>query len=214
MVKVLLTGFDPFAGESVNPSLEAIKALDGEQIGDAQIIGRSLPVVFGESIDVLKKYLDEIKPDIVIGVGQAGGRSAISVEKVAINLSDGRIPDNSGKQPVDEPINPDGPVAYWSGLPVKAIAKKVQEAGIPAEVSHTAGTYVCNHIFYGLMDLLSEREAVRGGFIHIPFIPEQAVRHPGQPSLALSDIVKAVRIAIDTTLQNEQDIAEIGGTIS
>lgn len=214
MVKVLLTGFEPFDGESVNPSLEAVKALDGEQIGEATLIGKSLPVVFGESIDVLKGYLDEVKPDIVISVGQAGGRSAFSVERVAINLSDGRIPDNSGNQPVDEPILINGPVAYWSGLPVKAIAKKVQEAGIPAEVSHTAGTYVCNHIFYGLMSLLSEREAVRGGFIHIPFIPEQAVRHPGQPSLALSDIVKALRIAIETTLTTEKDIAEIGGTIS
>jgi pyroglutamyl-peptidase len=214
MVTVLLTGFEPFAGEPVNPSLEAIKALDGEQIGEAKIIGKLLPVVFGESIEVLIKYLEEIKPDIVISMGEAGGRSAISVERVAINLSDGRIPDNSGNQPVDEPINPDGPVAYWSGLPVKAIVKRVREAGIPAEVSHTAGTYVCNHIFYGLMALLSERESVRGGFIHLPFIPEQAVRHPGQPSLALSDIVKAIRIAVETTLQIEKDLSEIGGTLS
>ncbi|WEG14465.1 pyroglutamyl-peptidase I [Pullulanibacillus sp. KACC 23026] len=214
MGKILLTGFEPFGGEPLNPSLEAIKLLNGETIDGSEIVSKGLPVVFGEARPVLEEYIKEINPELVISVGQAGGRSAISVERVAINVSDGRIPDNKGYQPIDEPINEKGPVAYWSMLPIKAIVKSIREAGIPAEVSQTAGTYVCNYIFYALMDILTEYKGIRGGFIHIPFIPEQAVRNPGQPSLSLEDIVKAIRIAIQTTLSHETDIVEAGGQIS
>lgn len=214
MKKILLTGFEPFDGEPVNPSLEAVKALHGETIEGCEVIGQGLPVTFGESKEVLDNRINEVAPDLVICVGQAGGRSAISVERVAINVNDGRIPDNNGYQPIDEPVNPDGPVAYWSQLPIKAIVKHIRDAGIPAEVSQTAGTYVCNHIFYALMDILSKKTHIRGGFIHIPFIPEQAVRHPGQPSLSLDDIIRALRIAVQTALTYEEDIVEVGGEIS
>ncbi|WEG12965.1 pyroglutamyl-peptidase I [Pullulanibacillus sp. KACC 23026] len=213
MPNILLTGFEPFGGESINPSWEAVKQLDRASIEGHNVVSRLIPVAFGTSIDLLKKSIEELNPAIVIAVGQAGGRSAISVERVAINVSDGRIPDNEGRQPVDEPINPNGPVAYWSTLPIKAVVKAIREEGIPAEISQTAGTYVCNHLFYGLMDSLASRRDIRGGFIHIPFIPEQAVRHSGQPSLGLRDIIKAIEIAVRTTLTYEADIEAIGGSI-
>ncbi len=211
MPNILVTGFEPFGGERINPSLEAITVLDGEQIEGHTVIGKSLPVTFAESIDVLYAYIKEVKPDFVISVGQAGGRSAISVERVAINVIDATIPDNNGDQLIDEPIRSEGPVAYWSTLPIKSIVENVRRAGIPAEVSQTAGTYVCNHLFYGLMDLLSKNPTIRGGFIHIPFIPEQAVRFPGQPSLHLDNVIKALRIAILTTITTQTDLKEIGG---
>lgn len=210
---LLLTGFEPFGGEPINPSQEAVQQLNRLHINGYDVVSRSLPVTFNESIEVLKRNIDEVTPELIICVGQAGGRSAISLEKVAINLSDGRIPDNNGVQPIDEPINASGPVAYWSSLPVKAMAKAIREAGIPAEVSHTAGTYVCNHLFYGLMDVLKDKKQSRGGFIHIPFIPEQAVRHPGQPSISLQDVVHGLRIAVETAINCPEDLRERGGSI-
>ncbi|GGE26686.1 pyrrolidone-carboxylate peptidase [Pullulanibacillus camelliae] len=214
MPKVLVTGFEPFDGEAVNPAFEAMQALNGKTIKGYEVIGKGLPVVFGESRELLKKWLDEVEPDIVISVGLAGGRYAISVERVAINIDDARIPDNKGRQPVDEVINPSGPAAYWSKLPIKAIVKEIREAGIPAEVSQTAGTYVCNHIFYGLMDYLAQKPGVRGGFIHIPFIPAQVADKLQQPSLHLDDIIRGLEIAIAATITYEKDIVEAGGTVS
>lgn len=213
MSKILITGFEPFGGEEINPSYEAVKQLHGEKIGGYEIIGRQIPTVFHQSIKTLNEWIKQEDPEIIICVGQAGGRPAISVERVAINVDDARIPDNDGQQPIDAPINPGGPAAYWSTLPIKAVVKTIMKAGVPAEISQTAGTFVCNHIFYGLMNSLANDPNKRGGFIHIPYIPEQAVNHPGAPSISLSDIIKGLRAAIEATIKHETDIVEQGGRI-
>lgn len=215
MQKVLVTGFDPFGGEPVNPALEAVKLLAGKEFDNAQVITKEIPTVFHKSIKVLKETIDAVQPDIVICVGQAGGRHDITVERVAVNVDDARIPDNEGNQPIDARIAEEGPVAYWSGLPIKAIVQNIKGAGIPASVSQTAGTFVCNHIFYGLSHLIAtEYPGIRGGFIHIPFLPEQIIRNPGQPSMSVEHIVKALEIAIETAVSTKEDIVAVGGEIS
>jgi len=213
MKKILVTGFDPFGGEPVNPALEAVKRLDGKEIKGYQVVTREIPTVFGKAIDSLKESIEELNPELVICVGQAGGRSTITPERVAINIDDARIPDNENNQPIDAEIVRGGPSAYFTTLPVKAMVKHMNENGIPASVSNTAGTFVCNHIFYGLMNIISGRE-VRGGFIHIPFLPEQIVRNPGQPSMSLELIVKGLELSIEAALSNETDIVMVGGEIS
>ncbi len=162
---------------------------------------------------VLKEYINELNPEFIICIGQAGGRPDITIERVAINIDDARIADNEGNQPVDVPVVEEGPAAYWSTLPMKAIVKRLQEEGIPASVSQTAGTFVCNHIFYGLMYELENRDKkIKGGFIHIPFLPEQASKYPGQPSMSLSTIRKGIELAVEVTMTVEVDIVEVGGT--
>lgn len=210
MPTVLLTGFEPFESEPINPSWEVVRALDGTRVGDATVVARQLPCVFGAAIDELGACIAELKPALVIAVGQAGGRTEMSVERVAINVDDARIPDNAGAQPIDHPIATGGPAAYFSTLPIKAIVRDMRAAGIPASVSQTAGTFVCNHVFYGLMHVLGT-SGVRGGFIHIPYLPEQAARHPGQPSLALETMVAGVRTAVGTALATQTDVREGGG---
>lgn len=213
MKTVLMTAFEPFGGESVNPSWQAVSALEGQQIAGARIVTRQLPVVFSAVLEVLYQALDEVKPDAIISVGQAGGRSDITVERIGINVDDARIPDNAGQQPVDEPIAQDGPAAYFSRLPIKAIVAAVRKAGIPASVSQTAGTFTCNRVMYGLLHWLQQHgSAARGGFIHIPYLPEQAAHHPGQPSMAVATVIEALKIAVQTTLETTQDLKEAGGT--
>ncbi|KEY60879.1 pyroglutamyl-peptidase I [Serratia sp. DD3] len=213
MQKVLITGFEPFGGEQVNPSWEVVKQLDGLQIAGAQIIARQLPCVFGEALTVLNAAIDELQPQRVLAIGQAGGRSDISVERVAINVDDARIADNQGQQPIDQAIVEHGPAAYFSTLPIKAIVNALRQAGIPASVSQTAGTYVCNHVMYGLLHRLSSQPQIKGGFIHIPYLPEQAAHHPGQPSMAAETVLAALKLAISLTLRVEQDLKVAGGTI-
>lgn len=212
MGNVLLTGFEPFGGEQRNPSLEAVMKLDGRMVAGVTICSRQVPTVFGEAIKGLEGFIDEVNPALVICVGQAGGRPDLGVERVAINVNDASIPDNMGQQPVDSPIIEAGAVGYWSTLPIKTIVKRMRENGIPASVSQTAGTFVCNHIFYGLMYLLQKADNnVRGGFIHIPFLPEQAARHPGRPSMSLDLVVRGLEIAIETSIATQVDQAESGG---
>jgi pyroglutamyl-peptidase len=215
MRTVLLTGFEPFDNEPINPSWEAVRALDGERVGDALIVARQLPCVFGAAIDTMAALVDELRPSVAIAVGQAGGRAEMSVERVAINIDDARIADNAGSQPVDVPIAAGGPAAYFSTLPIKAMVRGMRAAGIPASVSQTAGTFVCNHVFYGLMHVLASRpeSGGRGGFIHIPYLPEQAARHPGQPSLALATLVDGLRCAVATALATTTDARETGGQL-
>jgi pyroglutamyl-peptidase len=209
---VLLTGFEPFGGESVNPSIEAVKRVGAEGMDGVVLETLQMPCVFGDAIDVLAAAMRRFKPDIVICVGQAGGRAEISVERVAINVNDARIADNIGNQPIDEAIVADGPAAYFSTLPIKAIVAAMHSVGIPAEVSQTAGTYVCNHLFYGLSHLIAtEFPDVRGGFIHIPYLPEQAVRQRGAPSMSLDTIVRALQVAIGTTMAMTFDVRIAGG---
>jgi pyroglutamyl-peptidase len=215
---VLLTGFEPFNGAPINPSWEAVRALDGWSGPGFAVVARQLPCVFGTAVDVLRESIAGVKPDIVIAVGQAGGRSEISLERVAINVDDAAIRDNAGNQPVDTPVAADGPAAYFTTLPVKAIVKALRLRGFPSGVSQTAGTFVCNHVFYGLMHhaagqaLKAGSIPLRAGLIHVPFLPEQAADRPERPpSMALRDIVDALRIAVEVAVVTETDTQEAGG---
>ncbi|HSX59985.1 MAG TPA: pyroglutamyl-peptidase I [Tahibacter sp.] len=210
--RVLLTGFDPFGGETLNPSWEAVRRLDGEIVRGHRVFALQLPTCFGRSLRTLRAALTRTTPDLVICVGQAGGRSRLSLERVAINVDDARIADNAGRQPVDRPVVRGGPAAYFSTLPIKALLRALQSAGLPAEISQTAGTFVCNHVFYGLMHALREAPHVRGGFVHIPFLPEQAVAHAGAPSLALDAVVAGLRVIVDTALRTRRDARVAAGT--
>jgi pyroglutamyl-peptidase len=212
MNRVLLTGFEPFGGESVNPSIEAVNRVGAEGMNGAVLETLQVPCVFGDAIDALVAAMRSFKPDIVICVGQAGGRTEIGVERVAINVDDARTADNAGNQPIDQAIVAGGPAAYFSTLPIKAIVAAMHAVGIPAEVSQTAGTYVCNHLFYGLAHLIAtEFPDTRGGFIHIPWLPEQAARQRGVPSMSLDTIVRAVQVAIGTTIAMTFDVRIAGG---
>lgn len=207
MSTILVTGFEPFGGEARNPSWEAARAVDGERVGGALLVARRLPCVVGEVRQALAAAIDEVEPRLVLSLGLAGGRADVSIERVAINVIDARIPDNAGRQPVDEPVIEDGPAAYFSTLPIKALAQALRERGIPASISQSAGTYVCNAEFYGLMHLIATRRpALRGGFVHLPYLPEMAARHPGAPSLALDTLAEAIRIMASTALAVERDI--------
>ncbi|HVU23678.1 MAG TPA: pyroglutamyl-peptidase I, partial [Opitutus sp.] len=188
----MITGFEPFGGDSLNPSQEIARALHGAMIAGHRVTGALLPCVFGAALEELRLQLATVKPVLTICLGLAGGRKAITPERVAINVDDARIPDNAGAQPVDRPIVRGGPAAYWSTLPVKAIVAALQERGLPAEVSQSAGTFVCNHVFYGLMhEIARHRPALRGGFVHVPCLPVG-----GAPGLRLEQMIEAVRAAI------------------
>ena len=206
---VLVTGFEPFDGAEINPSQEVARNLNGTVIAGHTVVGALLPCVFGAAIPELQRLLRGHRPSLVICVGQAGGRAAITPERVAINIDDARIPDNAGAQPVDRPVVRGGPAAYFSTLPVKAIVAALRAAGLPSEVSSTAGTFVCNHVFYGLMHVLRTQKGVRGGFIHLPFLREQA--QEGQASLTLEDMVFGVALAVDTALRRKKDLRLVGG---
>ncbi len=206
---VLVTGFEPFDGAEINPSQEVARNLNGTVIAGHTVVGALLPCVFGAAIPELQRLLRGHRPALVICVGQAGGRAAITPERVAINIDDARIPDNAGAQPVDRPVVRGGPAAYFSTLPVKAIVAALRAAGLPSEVSSTAGTFVCNHVFYGLMHVLRTQKGVRGGFIHLPFLREQA--QEGQASLTLEDMVFGVALAVDTALRRKKDLRLVGG---
>lgn len=208
---VLVTGFDPFGGSDVNPSWDAVHALHGRTIAGHQVIGGELPTVFFASLQRLEELIARHRPRLVICTGQAGGRGAISLERVAINVNDARIPDNAGAKPIDTAIVPDGPAAYFTNLPIKAMLQALLEAGVRAEVSQTAGTFVCNHTFYGLMHLLAQPawQGVRGGLIHVPWLPEQ-----GQPSMHVDEIVRGLEIAIGCALATHHDIRKEAGALN
>ncbi len=208
MKTILVTGFEPFGGESENPSQEIARQLNGHVVARHRLIGRILPCVFGAANRELRGLLDEFQPAAVICVGQAGGRKEITPERVAINVDDARIPDNAGAQPVDRPVVPRGPAAYWSTLPIKAIVATLRAHEIPAAVSQTAGTFVCNHVFYGLMHELARCRGVRGGFIHVPWMPEQAKRQGRSrpPSLSLATMVEAIALAAEVTATVRRDL--------
>jgi pyroglutamyl-peptidase len=216
MPTVLVTGFEPFEKDSVNPSWEAARALDGWEAGQAVVHARRLACVFGSALRQLDAAIDELKPQLVLCLGLAGGRFEFTPERVAINVDDGRIADNAGHQPIDVPVVPGAPAAYFSTLPIKAVVRDLRAAGIPASVSNSAGTFVCNHVFFGLMHRIATRPVatgMRGGFIHVPYLPEQAARLPGQPSMALETMVAALRLAATTSLSVHEDVRETGGQL-
>ncbi len=202
---ILLTGFEPFGGEVINPSWEVARALAGERIADEAIVTRQLPCVFGDAARALEGAIDELRPSHVLALGQAAGRCDLSIERVAINIDDARIADNAGARPVDTPVIADAPAAYFASLPIKAMVAALREAGYPASVSHSAGTFVCNHAFFALMHALARRPGARGGFMHLPLLPEQAARSPGQPSLPLGMMIDGVRIALRCAAGTRED---------
>ena len=205
-MKLLLTGFTPFDGEKINPALEAVKRVKPE-IAGMEIVKLEVPTVFGESVRLVAEAIEREQPDFVLSIGQAGGRAEITPERVAINVDDARIPDNVGQQPIDVPIFADGENAYFATLPVKAMAEAIQKAGLPAALSNTAGTFVCNHLMYGVLHHLHQNhKSAKAGFIHVPYIPEQTADKPGVPSMPLDDIVRALEAAIAAIPAHERDI--------
>lgn len=213
-MKALVTGFDPFAGDAVNPSSLAVSRLR-KKIATVSVVTAVLPTSYAKSTSVLREAIDEAKPDIVLCVGQAGGRTELSLERIGINVQDARIPDNDRNQPIDVPVRAEGPAAYFATLPVKACVAEMRKAGLPASVSNTAGTFVCNHILYSLMDIIASHPAqMRGGFLHIPYVPEQAARLGGAPSMSVDDIVRGIEIIVATSAARTTDIQTAEGRIS
>ena len=212
-MKILITGFDPFGGESINPALEAVKKLP-DTIEGAEVIKLEIPTVFRKSLEKIEENIEKHNPDVVISIGQAGGRFGITPERVAINVDDARIPDNETNQPIDLPIFEDGDAAYFSTLPIKAMVKEMRENGIPSSVSNTAGTFVCNHVMYGVLYMTSNRYPnIKAGFIHVPYIPSQVVTKPNQPSMSTEDITKGLELCIKAIVNNSTDIKTVGGEI-
>ena len=213
-MKILVTGFDPFGGEPINPALEAVKALP-DTIAGAEIIKLEIPTVFGKSADVVKKAILKEQPDVVLSIGQAGGRFSVTPERIAINVDDARIPDNEGNQPIDVPVQEDGAAAYFTQLPIKAMVKNIRDAGLPAALSNTAGVFVCNHIMYQVLYLIEkEFPGIKGGFIHVPYIAEQVVDKANQPFMSLQDITKSLEKAIEAIVlfDGKEDLKTIEGT--
>ncbi len=214
MKKVLITGFDPFGGESINPAFEAVKALP-DTIEGYEIIKKEIPTVFEKSYKVLFEAIDQVKPEIVICVGQAGGRFEVSPERVAINIDDARIKDNEGNQPIDTKVFEDGENAYFTNLPIKKMVDDMKNGSVPAVVSNTAGTFVCNHIMYALMYYIHKNNLdIRGGFIHVPYLPEQVLDKKGQPFMSQELITKGLEISIASAIKTTVDIKAVGGEIS
>jgi pyroglutamyl-peptidase len=243
-LRILLTGFEPFGGQSLNPSWEVARALDGALIGgsvagggeagsgdlgsaarsgmgdpSAQVTAVQLPCVFAQALPALQQALAQHRPDLVLALGQAEGRCDVSVERVAINTLDARIADNAGAQPIDVPVLAGGPAAYFSSLPIKALVAGLKAAGFPASVSQTAGTFVCNQVFYALQHALSG-QGVRSGFMHLPLLPEQAAQWPGPslPSWPVGLQVAAVRQALVLLVAHRRsgqgDLLQTGGTLN
>jgi pyroglutamyl-peptidase len=206
-MKILLTAFEPFGGEEINPALEAVNKVS-VQIAGAQIIKLTVPTVFGRAADAAAEAIRTLRPQAVVCVGQAGGRTAITVERVAINMEDASIPDNAGIIPADRPVIPGAPAAYFSTLPIKAMVKAIRDTGLSASVSNTAGTFVCNHLMYRVLHLLgNDFPGTQGGFIHVPYLKEQAARKT-EPAfgMSLQDIVRGLEAALDTVAAALPDI--------
>lgn len=211
-MKILVTGFDPFGGEPTNPAIESVKRID-ENIEGAEIIKLEIPTVFHKAADVVEAKIKEVKPDVILSVGQAGGRYGITVERVAINEDDARIEDNEGNQPIDVKIREDGAPAYFATLPIKAMVEEIKKENIPASVSNTAGTFVCNHIMYQDLYLAEKYGDIKAGFIHVPFLTEQVVDKPNTASMSLDDIVKGLNAAIRAIVKydGKKDLDVTGG---
>ena len=187
--RLLITGFDPFGGENINPAWEAVKALP-EQIGEFTLRKLQIPTIFGLAAQQVLETAEEFRPHVILCVGQAGGRAAVTPERIAVNIRDAKIPDNAGNRPEGEPVDAQGPAAYFSTLPVKAMADAIQAAGLPGQVSNSAGAFVCNDTLYLLLHHYAGTDT-RVGFVHVPWLPQQ-----GSPSLPLADTIRALTAAI------------------
>jgi pyroglutamyl-peptidase len=202
----LITGFEPFEGESVNPSQEIARALDATTIAGHRVVGACLPTEFARALPALVALIQAHRPALVLATGLAGGSGEISLERVAINLIDARIADNAGAQPVDVPVIEAAANAYFSSLPLKAMLSRLVAADIPARLSHSAGTFVCNQVFFGLAHFIATHEPqMRGGFIHVPWLPEQARGHANAASMPFEMMVEAIRLCLETALTTQQD---------
>ncbi|GAB3604224.1 pyroglutamyl-peptidase I [Microbacterium aureliae] len=210
MTRVLLTGFEPFGGDAFNPSREVVRFLAQTWSGPGEIVADVLPVAFDEAGRRLRALIERHSPDVVLATGLAGGRAVVGVERIAVNLIDARIPDNDGAQPVDEPSVPGAPAARFATLPVKRIARDLVAAGVPAEVSHSAGTYVCNHVFYTALD--AAPVGVRAGFLHLPWTAEHAPARDAA-SLSFFDVARGVTVAIETAIAHDDDVRVPAGAI-
>lgn len=210
MTTILLTGFEPFNGAATNPSWQAVCRIAARWDRPETLITAELPVAFGPTGDRMRELLAEHQPDLVVAAGLANGRTQVTPERVAINIDDARIPDNTGRRVIDEPIVPGGPAAYFSTLPIKAAVAALQEREIPAAVSNSAGTFLCNDVFYVLMDEIARSyPGTRGGFVHVPLATEDA--HEDQPSLPIATIAEALELIITTSLTTARDLALVGG---
>lgn len=210
-MKILVTGFDPFGGEAVNPSIETVNRLP-DVIAGAKIIKLEIPTSCHRSLQVIEKAIVRYDPDVVLSIGQAGGRADITVERIGINVDDYDIPDNDGSRPVDEPVAADGPDAYFVTVPIKVMVRRIREKGIPASISNTAGTFVCNHVIYGVCHLIaSGYPGKRSGFIHIPYLPQQVIDKKNMPSMPLNMTVEAVTAAIEAIVEAKADRKAVGG---
>ena len=210
---MLVTGFDPFGGERLNPSWLICKRLP-KTIAGLRVETLKVPCEFGRSIEVAARAIERLKPSLVVCLGQAGGRAHLSVERVAINVDDARIGDNVGASPVDEPIVPDGPPACFATLPIKAMVAAMRAAGVPAEVSNSAGTYVCNHLMYGVLHYLETNGSVaRAGFIHVPYAEEQVLDKPAMAGMALDTMVRGVEAGIAAAARKRKDLEVSGGAL-
>ena len=201
MKKILLTGFDPFGEEDMNPATEVLKSFKQKNIKNYEIETIEIPTIYKKSFEKIKKEINKIQPDVVISLGQAGGRTDISIERVAINLDDYKIEDNEGNKPVDEIISSDGKNAYFSTLPIKKMVENIKKEKIPAEISNSAGTFVCNHVMYCVLDYVNTNDLdIKAGFIHIPFLPSQVVDKKNKASMSLETIKKGLKIAMETAI--------------
>lgn len=213
MKKILLSGFEPFGGDKINSSLEVVKVLKNRTLNGGEIHIVQTPVVLQKSIDTVISAIKEIKPDVVVSIGEASGRCDITPERVAINMDDFRIKDNGGNQIIDTPVVKNAPDAYFSTLPIKAMVKAMQNGGFPSSVSNSAGTFVCNHLFYGVQHFIKSNSLpIRYGFVHIPLLLEQNVNDT-KPSMSLESMVLALLVMLKAILDHEKDLQEIGGTI-
>lgn len=214
MKTILLTGFEPFGGEQINPSWEAVKRFNAIKVDGYTIFIAQLSCTFLQAGNELEQLIEQYQPSIVLNIGQAAGRNTISIEKVAINWIDARIPDNNGNQPVDATIISGAPDGYFSNLPLKGIMGRLNASGIPCSISYTAGTFVCNYVFYRLMHKInSENLAITGGFIHIPLLPNQAVNNLTQPSMSLETVVQGINLILQEIIQPSEYVPTSSGTI-
>lgn len=213
-MKILITGFDAFNSEKINPSSLILERL-ADNIDSHKIEKLILPTAFYKVQDLIEEKILAYKPDIIISLGQAGGRSEITVERVAINIADASISDNDGKKPIDEKIRLDGENAYFSSLPIKAIVENLRQAEIPAAVSNSAGTYVCNFVMYNDLYLAEKYNDMSAGFIHVPYLPAQVLNKRGVASMSLEEMVKAVEIIIKTSIayKDKEDLEKADGRI-
>lgn len=201
-MKILVTGFDPFEGETTNSSIETVVGLP-DIVAGARIIKLEIPTIYYEALRSIEAAIDQYDPDMILSIGQAGGRPDVTVERVGINWDDFPIPDNEGNQVIDEPVVAEGPAAYFVTLPIKTMVQKIHERGIPASISNTAGVFVCNHVLYGVCHMIATKyPGKRSGFIHVPYLPGQAVNKENMPSMSLDLMVEAVTAAIEAMVED------------